>query len=275
MNYMLERMGFSLVWRKWIRTCICSNSVSILVNGSSTEDFNVGKGLRQGDPLAPFLFLVVAEGLAGLVQKAVSIGRLKGYMVSDAISFPLLQFADDTILICEASWENLWSVKTILRSFELVSSLRVNFSKSNIFGLNLQDSFLSAASHFLSCCIGSFPFKFLGLPVGANPRRCSTWEPIVDSLKKRLAAWKGRYLSIGGRITLINSVLSSLPLYFFSFFKAPKKVLKSLVAIQRKFLWNGCGESQKINWVCWEKVCLPKDKGGLGVKILSGLIIAY
>lgn len=78
MNYMLERMGFSLVWRKWIRICICSNSVSILVNGSPTEDFNVGKGLRQGDPLAPFLFLIVAEGLARLVQKAVSIGKLKG-----------------------------------------------------------------------------------------------------------------------------------------------------------------------------------------------------
>lgn len=189
-------------------------------------------------------------------------------MASDAISFPLLQFDDDIILICEASWENLWSVKTILRSFELASGLRVNFSKSNIFGTNLQDNFLSAASHFLSCCTRRIPFKFLGLPVGANPRRCSTWEPIVDSLKKRLAVWKGRYLSIGGRIALINSVLSSLPLYF-SFFKAPKKVLKSLVAIQRNFLWNGCGESQKINWVCWEKVCLLKDKRGLGVKNLE------
>lgn len=147
------------------------------------------------------------------------------------ISFPILQFADDTILSCEASWDNLWSIKAILRGFELASGLKVNFAKSNIFGLNVDDQFLHAASVFLFCCIGRIPFKFLGIPIGANPRRCSTWAPKVESMARRLASWKGQHLSMGGRVTLINSVLTSLPLYFCLFIKSLKRLhMKSPVS---------------------------------------------
>jgi hypothetical protein len=121
----------------------------------------------------------------------------------------------------------------------------------------------------LYCGVDSIPFRFLGIPVGANPRRKSTWLPIIESMNKRLGVWNGRNLSIGGRVTLINSVLSSLPLYFFSFFKAPVCVLKELVGIQRKFLWGGGMESKKVCWISWERVCQPKDKGGLGLNNLE------
>lgn len=89
---------------------------------------------------------------------------------------------------------------------ELVSGLKVNFYKSNLIRINLKEYFLEMASTFLACCMSSIPFKFLGLPVGANPRRRSTWLPILGMLRKRLSSWKGRMLSIGGRVTLINSV---------------------------------------------------------------------
>lgn len=83
----------------------------------------------------------------------------------------------------------------------------------------MDDYFLNAASIFLSCCIAEFPFKFLGIPMGVSPRRCSTWSPVVDIMKKRLSTWTGRHVSIGGRVTSINSVLTSMPLDFFSFHK--------------------------------------------------------
>ncbi|CAJ2645290.1 unnamed protein product [Trifolium pratense] len=88
-------------------------------------------------------------------------------------------------------------------------------------------------------------------------------------MSKRLSSWCGRHLSYGGRITLINSVLASLPLYFFSFFKAPVCVLKQLVRIQRNFLWGGGLEDKKLCWVKWEQICMPRDQGGLGVKNLE------
>jgi hypothetical protein len=88
-------------------------------------------------------------------------------------------------------------------------------------------------------------------------------------MKKRLGAWNGRNLSIGGRVTLINSVLSSLPLYFFSFFKTPVCVLKEMISIQRRFLWGAGLDSRKLCWVSWDRICQPKEKGGLGIKNLS------
>jgi hypothetical protein len=223
---MMVRMGFAEGWRRWMQACVFQSSMSVLVNGSPTEDFSVGKGLRQGDPLSPFLFLIVAEGLTGLMSKAVATNRFSGYKVSNNISFHILQFADDTIIVGEGNWNNLWSIKTVLRSFEIVSGLKVNFFKSKLYGINLDESFLGAAACFLHCGVDSIPFRFLGIPVGANPRRKATWSPILEIMRKRLSIWNGRHLSIGGRVTLINSVLSSLPLYFFSFYKAPICVIK-------------------------------------------------
>jgi hypothetical protein len=172
------------------------------------------------------------------------------------------------------SWSNLWTIKIVLRSFELVSSLKINFVKSKLYGINVDHSLLSAGSSFLSCRADSIPFKFLGIPVGANPRRQATWKPIVETMQGRLSSWTSRHLSYGGRITLINLVLSSLPLYFFSFFKAPKSIIQQLARIQRNFLWGGVLNGKKICWVSWDHICLPRDKGGLGVKNLELFNIA-
>ncbi|PNX79011.1 ribonuclease H, partial [Trifolium pratense] len=266
---MMVKMWFTEGWIRWMRACVFKSSMSVLVNGSPTDDFKVSKGLRQGDPLSPFLFLIAAEGLTGMVKKAVNIGKFRGFKVHDDLSFHILQFADDTIMMGEGTWENVWTIKTILRGFELVSGMKINFVKSKLYGINVEESFLEATSNFLLCRAESIPFKFLGLPVGANPRRLETWKPVVESMMRRLSGWNGRHLSIGGRVMLINSVLSSLPLYFYSFFRAPKGIIRKLVKLQRNFLWGGGLEDKKLCWVKWEHVCLPKEKGGLGVKTLD------
>jgi hypothetical protein len=266
---MMIKMGFSEGWLKWMRACIFESSMSILVNGSPTGDFTVGRGLRQGDPLSPFLFLIVAEGLAGLVRRAVEIGNFKGYQVNPTLQFQILQFADDTILMGEGVWDNLWAIKVVLRSFELVSGMRINFVKSKLYGINVDTSFLQAGSLFLNCNSDVVPFKFLGIPVGSNPRRRATWKPVVEAMSNRLSSWTSRHLSMGGRITLINSVLASMPLYFFSFYKAPQCVIKQLVRIQRNFLWGGGVVEKKLCWVKWDLISLPKSQGGLGVKNLA------
>ncbi|MCI26093.1 LINE-1 reverse transcriptase like, partial [Trifolium medium] len=149
-----------------------SGNMSVLVNGSPSEEINIQRGLKQGDPLAPFLFLLVAEGLGGLMRKAVGTNRFRGFQIgSNGYNVSHLQYADDTLCIGEASVENLWALKAILRGFEMVSGLKVNFWKSNLMGVNVPQDFLSLASAFLNCRVCSIPFKYLGLPVGANPRR--------------------------------------------------------------------------------------------------------
>lgn len=265
----MNLMGFCPVWMSWIKACIFTTSVSVLVNGSPTSEFLTSKGLRQGDPLAPFLYIIAAEGLTRMFQMAESLNLYHGFKPSPSTSFPILQFADDTILLCKGSWDDLWAIKSILRGFELVSGLKVNFHKSCIMGINLPQSFIDAASSFLYCEKGTIPFKFLGLPVGANPRRVATWKPVLDNLRSKLSPWKSRHISLGGRLTLVSSVLSSIPLYFLSFFKIPTKVISDIVQIQRNFLWGGNPDMRKICWVSWDKICLPKKHGGLNVKNLK------
>jgi len=82
----------------------------------------------------------------------------------------------------------------------------------------------------------SVPFTYLGIPIGANPRRSQTWDPLITKCERKLARWKQRHLSFGGRMNLINSVLTSIPIYFLSFFRVPKQVVNKIVRLQRNFL---------------------------------------
>jgi len=127
---MMGQLGFNCKWIRWIQACLESATVSIFVNGSLTEEFKPKWGLRQGDPLTPFLFLIVVEGLIGLVREAKRFNAFSGVVVGNgSVKVDLLQFADDMLFFCEPSYQNVLVVKAILRSFELVSGLRVNFHR--------------------------------------------------------------------------------------------------------------------------------------------------
>jgi hypothetical protein len=187
LDYMLHRFGFCEKWIDWIRACVLAGELSILVNGSPTPEINIQRGLKQGDPLAPFLFLLVVKGFSGVVRKAVDLDIFKGFSVGrNPVVISHLQYADDTLCIGEASVSNIWALKAILRGFEMASGLKVNFWKSGLMGVNVSSVFMGMASTFLNCKQGVLPFKYLGLPIGANPRSRSTWNPLIDQLRNQL-----------------------------------------------------------------------------------------
>jgi hypothetical protein len=131
------------------------------------------------------------------------------------------------------------ALKAMLRGFKLVSGLKVNFWKSKIMGINVSQEFMCLASTFLNCRMGSIPFNYIGLPVGANSRRVATWEPLIQSLRNKLGSWTNRFVSFGGRIILLNAVLNVIPIFYLSFLKVPIQVWKIIKRIQREFLWGG------------------------------------
>ena len=168
---MLGRMGFGFKWISWMKCCVESGSVSVLVNGSPTEEFLMSKGLRQGDPLAPFLFLIVAEGLGGLMKKAVALRLFKGFLVGRKnVEVSHLQFADDTLSIGDGTPQNILTMKAVLRWFELISGLKVNFYKSKLVGVSLCEAVVDGFARILHCKMMNIPFVYLRIPVGANPR---------------------------------------------------------------------------------------------------------
>ncbi|XP_058741679.1 uncharacterized protein LOC131614069 [Vicia villosa] len=163
------------------------------------------------------------EGLTALVKKSAATGDFHPFIFGEEENMDILQFADDTIIIGEPSSDNLWSLKVVLRGFELVSMLKINFSKSNVYGVNVGDWFLNSVTHFLGCKRGAVPFSFLGISVGENHSRRRVWSRVINKIKIRLSSWKGKFISIGGRVTLINAVLNAIPTFLLSFYKAPDK----------------------------------------------------
>ena len=169
---MLHRLGFHDKWISCVKGCLVSSSVSVLVNRSPTEEFKLSRGLRQGDPVTPFLFLVVAEGLAGLVRQALRTDVLRGVKVGrNSIECCLLQFAYDTLFLCEDSFDNIFSIKAILRCYEIVLGLKVNFHKSKLTGISGDSFAMSTYAKTLNCNTMKLPFQYLGVEVGGNRRR--------------------------------------------------------------------------------------------------------
>ena len=162
-------------------------------------------------------------------------------------------------------------VKTILRSFEMVSGLRINFAKSQFGAVSQSMVWCNFAATYLNCDLLQLPFCYLGIPVGANPRRRVVWDPVIRKIEAKLSKWNQRFISLAGRITLINAVLTALPLFFLSFFRVPSAIMHKISAIQRKFLWGGKQEGRKIAWVSWRQCCSPKHKGGLGIRDIQSL----
>ncbi|KAL8501989.1 hypothetical protein ACS0TY_021211 [Phlomoides rotata] len=244
---MMERFNFHPKWRHWIRECLSTASASVLVNGSPSGEFCLERGLRQGDPLSPFLFLIAAEGLSILLDKASERGLFEAAFIGrDRVHISHLQYADNTILMGAASEENAWVMRRTLRIMKLLSGLKINLDKCSVMGINIDEGRIQAIAEILGCRVGSLPFSYLGIRVSSNHRRLSEWSFIIQKVKNRLRKWDDKKISLGGRIRLLNSVLSSIPIYYLSIYLIPKKIMREITSIQSIFFvgggWGGVGE---------------------------------
>ena len=202
------------------------------------------------------------EALSDMLKRAVEGNFISGCRFGGRDERKLvishLLYADDTVLFCEANSEQLMYLGWTLMWFEAYSGLKINLSKSEIIPVGRVDNIEMLASE-LGCGVGSLPIMYLGLPLGAPHRAMGVWDAIEERFRTKLASWKRQYISKGGRLTLIRSTLSSLPIYFLSLFRMTKLVCSKLEKIQRDFLWGGGNLERKPHLVNW--FALRKTKG--------------
>ncbi|GKA76688.1 RNA-directed DNA polymerase, eukaryota, reverse transcriptase zinc-binding domain protein [Tanacetum coccineum] len=267
----LVKFGFGIKWRGWIQNCLNSSKGSILVNGSPTEEFQFYKGLKQGDPLSPFLFILVMESLHISFQRVVDVGMFTGIKLSSSLNISHLFYADDAIFLGQWNDSNIDTLVHVMECFYRVSGLRINLCKSKIMGIHVDADRIKSAASKLGCLVLNTPFLYLGTKVGENMSRVHAWKEVIVKIKSRLSNWKLKTLSIGGRFTLLKSVLGSTPIFHMSIYKVPSSVLHLLESIRSHFFHGHDPRSKKASWVNWNKVLTAKERGGLGVSSLYAL----
>ena len=248
--------------------CVTSALMSILLNGSPLKPFKMEKGLRQGDPLSLYLFIVVREALVCLLKKADEMNLIEAVHIGKAkVSLKHLQFADDTLIFAPRNSRVITNYFSILDVFAMMSGLNLNYSKSCFISWNSCDqAWARDIARSVGCSHSTCRFTYLGFPLGDHMNKCSAWKPVMEKIQNRLASWKAKILSRAGRLTLIKSVLNSLPVYYISMFKMPNAIALKIVKLQRKFFWSGStGEKLGCPRIKWAEIELPKELGGLGV----------
>ncbi|KAJ0548185.1 putative RNA-directed DNA polymerase [Helianthus annuus] len=271
----MEYMGFPAKWVSWIKGCLNSGRGSVLVNGSPTDEFPFKRGLRQGDPLSPFLFILAMEVVNMLMNRAVEVGLFRGIKLPN--NGPIIShlcYADDVLFIGEWSEQNVTSLNRFLTCLHLISGLQVNYHKCHLFGVGVDEAEIIRMAGILKCKVGSFPFIYLGIPIGANMKRVKFWQPVIEKFNRKLSSWKAKNLSMAGRVTLAKAVLGSLPSYYLSLFPAPKAIIKKLEGLRRDFIWGYTGRRNKVRWIQWKKMIKPMNSGGIGIGSIKDFNIA-
>ncbi|XP_026416824.1 uncharacterized protein LOC113312278 [Papaver somniferum] len=248
------------------------DNFSILFNGEATKLIKPSKGIRQGDPLSPFLFLLVAEVLSFLINNAVAQGRLSGFRVKEGGTVVShLQFADDTIIFLDATIVEVRRLLVILVMFEILIGLRLNLEKSTMISIGA-DQLVNKLAMELGCRVEFIPITYSGMSIGSKRRFEIIWEIIIQRMQKKLAPWKRRYLNKAGRVVLIRSSLESLAVYFMSLHHIPVSVEKILNTIMRKFLWGDDDERRRMSWVSFKRIF--KEERRLGLEVIDSAIVA-
>ncbi|KAL9668150.1 hypothetical protein QQ045_002525 [Rhodiola kirilowii] len=273
----LNKLGFAEDWVNMIMRIVTSVTYSIKVNGSYTASLVPQRGLRQGDPLSPYLYILCTEWFSARIREYNMYGLVDGIKICRRAPYVShLLFADDSLLYLKVTQNSIQKLRELLDEYECISGQGVNFSKSEIMtSRNLSDSLRNFIINCLGVNVVEYHTIYLGLPLQLSRRRSETFNGIFDKIHSKMQSWKSVTLSIGGRQVLIDAVLNAIPQYWLSSFLLPEEVIDKLHSNITEFWWQKAGGSRSVHWIKADKLRQSKEEGGLGFLNFKWLNLAY
>ncbi|XP_024160415.1 uncharacterized protein LOC112167601 [Rosa chinensis] len=242
-----------------VMQCVSRVRYSFLVRGRPQGYVIPSRGLRQGDRLSPYLFLIGTEGFSALLHQRMITGSLPGIKVcSDAPLVNYLLFGDNSMLYAQASVESCTVIQEVLEIYGKVFGQVVNFAKSSVvFSKNVHIDLQNYISSLLGVEVVESHAKYLGLPTYVGRKKTSTFQYIKERLSKKLTTWQGKLLSGAGKDILIRVVAQALPTYAMSVFQLTKSYCDDLEQQCARFWWGSTLDMRKIHWKSWNALCNP------------------
>jgi hypothetical protein len=257
----LKKLGFNPIWLSWTKICISSTSFSILLNGSPFGFFSPGRGLRQGDPLSPFLFILGFEVFSRLMFKKERNGCLKGLRITrNCLPIHHLLFAYDLLIFGKASVSKATNIKSCLDKYCRWPGQSINVFKSSIrFNRNTNPTTTEHISNIIPYPTNTNTSLYLGLPILMGNSKKRAFQGIINNVLSKIEGWRAKTLFQAGILVLIKSVASS--------FLLPMSFCNELDRIFKKIWWGfPSKKTRNLSLKAWDSLCIPKQLGGMGLR---------
>lgn len=246
----MYKLGFAHHWVKWIMACVTTVRYTIKFNGTLLSTFAPSRGLRQGDPLSPFLFLFVADGLSCLMEEKVMEGSLSlVHVCRRAPGISHLMFADDTLLFFKANNDQARVTKEVLHDYALGTGQLINLAKcSMLFSSATPAEVQNSISNTLQLTNVSFENKYLGFPTPEGRLSKGKFQRLQERIWKRIMMWGENFLSAGGKEIMLKAVIQAMSVYVMGVFKLPDSVCDDLNRLSCNFWWGAEKGRRKTHW---------------------------
>ncbi|KAF5454906.1 hypothetical protein F2P56_024537 [Juglans regia] len=273
---MIRRLGFHSKVVQLLMMCVKSASFSVLINDTPTGHIVPTRGLRQGDSLSPYLFLMCIEGQVSLLKDVAVSQVVTGLQICRGPPrLNLLLFADDSVIFCVADVDTNRRLQVLLKQYEDASGQQINKEKTSmVFSRNVSEDKQKEIMDLWGSTQGHQYERYLGLPPMVGKSKNHAFADIKHKVWLKLQSWKESMFSQGGREILIKAIALAIPSYTMSCFKLPSKLCTDLEKLMARFGWGQKQEERKVHWVNWTKVCDSKYYGGLGFKELGNFNMA-
>lgn len=269
LEWMIQSLGFPQQFCNWIMECVSTASFSIVLNGSIYGHFNGQRGIRQGDPLSPYLFVLCMEYLSRDLKGLTNDASFHMHPACTHDHITHLAFADDILLFCRGDMSSIRGLMKCLDHFHSVSGLLINKDKSALFSAGMSPHAVQEAVTLSGFGLGELPFRYLGVPLLASRLNVCHYAPLINQITNLTQGWKNRNLSYAGRVELIRAVVQGIINFWMGIFPIPCSVIKKISSLCRNFLWGHNNSGNVKPLISWKNICLPKSEGGVGLLCLK------